>query len=224
MSDASNADRRAARRDEGAASLARRLDSLLALRGDERALDVGAGVGALAFALAPRVDQVVAVELDPELAARAAADAPGNVEVVVGDGESLPFDDAMFDVTGCLRVLHHVNRPELVVAELARVTVMNGTILVVDQLAPVDPLEAVELTRFEHARDPSTTRVLSDADLRGLFDSNGLRLRHSDVTRERRDLDSYLDLAGCEGHDRRRARGLAPRGYEAVVGWYVLEP
>ena len=39
---------------------------------------------------------------------------------------------------------------------------------------------------------------------------------------EPRDLEQYLDLAGCEGDERDRARSLAPSGYEAVVGWYVL--
>jgi ubiquinone/menaquinone biosynthesis C-methylase UbiE len=217
-----NADRRAELQAQRAAGLAARLEALLTLRGDEHALDVGAGAGALAFALSPRVADVVAVELDEELAARARADAPGNVHVVVGDGEHLPFDAAAFDLAGSLRVLHHTRRPELVVAELARVTRPGGTILVVDQLAPVDPLAALELTRFEQARDPTTTRVLADTDLRSLFDANGLVLRREQVDHEPRDLDAYLDLAGCEGDARERARALAPAGYEAVVGWYVL--
>jgi ubiquinone/menaquinone biosynthesis C-methylase UbiE len=217
-----NADRRAELQAQRAAGLAARLEALLTLRGDEHALDVGAGAGALAFALSPRVADVVAVELDEELAARARADAPGNVQVVVGDGEYLPFDAAAFDLAGSLRVLHHTRRPELVVAELARVTRPGGTILVVDQLAPVDPLAALELTRFEQARDPTTTRVLADTDLRSLFDANGLVLRREQVDYEPRDLDAYLDLAGCEGDARERARALAPAGYEAVVGWYVL--
>jgi hypothetical protein len=42
------------------------------------------------------------------------------------------------------------------------------------------------------------------------------------VTREPRDLEAYLDLAGCKGAEREHARMLAPSGYEAVVGWYVL--
>jgi ubiquinone/menaquinone biosynthesis C-methylase UbiE len=108
------------------------------------------------------------------------------------------------------------------VAELARVTRPGGTILVVDQLAPADPLVGLELNRFEHARDPSTTRVLADADLRGLFDSNSLKLLREEVVTESRDLDAYLDLAGCEGDAREHARSLAPSGYEAVVGWYLL--
>jgi ubiquinone/menaquinone biosynthesis C-methylase UbiE len=217
-----NADRRAELQARRAAELAATLDDLLPLRGNERALDVGAGAGALAFALAPRVREVVAVEIDEALAERARRDAPANVEVVDGDGEHLPFESFSFDVAGTLRTLHHTYRPEVMVAELVRVTKPGGTILVLDQLAPVDPLAAFELNRFERARDPSTTRVLSDGDLRALFDANELVLRRSVEAREPRDLDAYLDLAGCEGDERERARNLAPRAYEAVYGWYVL--
>jgi len=218
----SNADRRAELQAARAAGLAALIAELLVLTGDERVLDVGAGTGAFAFAVAPRVRQVVAVEQSDELAARARADAPANVEVHVGDGEHLTLEPFSFDLVGCLRVLHHTRRPELMVAELARMTRPGGTILVADQLAPVDPLAAGELNRFERARDPSTTRVLSDADLRGSFDANNLVLRREKVVREPRDLDSYLDLAGCEGAERERAKGLAPTCYEGVVGWYVL--
>jgi ubiquinone/menaquinone biosynthesis C-methylase UbiE len=217
-----NAERRAALQQERAGALAERLDRLVQFDGDERALDVGAGAGALAFALAPRVRAVVAVEIDEELAARARADAPANVEVLVGDGEHLPFERGSFDFAGTLRTLHHTPRPELLVAELTRVTRPGGTILVVDQIAPVDPLVALDLTRFERARDPTTTRILADADLRGLFDSNSLKLVREEVVHESRDLDAYLDLAGCEGEAREHARTLAPSGYEAVVGWFVL--
>ena len=166
---------------------------------------------------------MLAVELDPDLAERARADAPGNVEVLVADGERLPLEEASFDLAATSRTLHHTRRPELMVAELARVTRRGGTVLVIDQLAPADPLAALELLRFEQARDPSTTRLLSDGDLRALFDVNGLRLRRSEILPEPRELEAYLDLAGCEGPARERACGLAPRGYEGVVGWYVLE-
>lgn len=216
------ADRRAALQAARAEALAALLDELLPTRGDEHVLDVGAGAGAFAFAVAPRVRDVVAVERDEELAARARADAPPNVTVVVGDGEHLDLEPFSFDVAGCLRVLHHTPRPELMVAELCRLTRPGGTILVADQVAPVDPLAAVELNRFERARDPTTTRVLADTDLRGLFDSNGLVLRRERVVHEVRDLDAYLDLAGCEGAERERARALAPTRYEPAIGWYVL--
>ena len=78
------------------------LDQFLALRGDERALDVGAGLGALAFALAPRVGEVVSVDIDEALVERARASAPPNVEVLVGDAEHLPFGPFEFDLSGSL--------------------------------------------------------------------------------------------------------------------------
>lgn len=219
----SSLDRRAALQAERAAALATRLEDLLPpLRGDERALDVGSGLGALAFALAPRVRAVVAVEQDETYVERLRATAPPNVEVQEGDGEHLDLPSYSFDLAGTLRTLHHTPRPELLVSELVRVTRPGGTLLVADQLAPADPLAALELNAFEHARDPSTSRVLSDQDLRGLFDSNGLVLRRADVVTESRDLEAYLDLVDCDSSTREAVRAMAPRGYEAIVGWYVL--
>ena len=218
----SAADRRAELQAQRASALEELLADLLPVTGDERVLDVGAGTGAFAFAVAPRAREVVAVEQDEEMAERARVDAPANVNIIVGDGEHLQLDSFTFDVSATLRTLHHTPRPELLVAELVRVTRPGGTILVVDQLAPVDPLAAFELNRFERARDASTTRVLSDGDLRALFDANNLVLRRERVVREPRELEWYLDLAGCEGFERDRARNLAPTGYEGVVGWYVL--
>jgi len=202
--------------------LAATLDRLLVLRGDERALDVGSGLGALAFALAPRVAEVVSVDTDEAAVERARASAPANVAVLVGDAEHLPFGPFEFDLACSLRALHHTPRPELLIAELARVTKPGGTILVADQVASVDPLVAFELNRFERARDASTTRVLAEGDLRALFDANGLVLRREEIVREARDLDEYLDLAGCEGDERERARALAPVAYEATLGWFLL--
>jgi ubiquinone/menaquinone biosynthesis C-methylase UbiE len=216
------AERIAAHQDERQAATRERVSGLLTLTGQERALDVGTGAGAFALALAPLVREVVGVDIVPELIEQARTRAPGNMELVEADGRSLPFAAASFDLVCSARTFHHTTRPELVVSEMTRVLRPGGTMLVLDQLAPVDPLAAIELNRFEIARDPSTTRILSDGDLRALFDANGLVLRTSELESEPRDLDHYLDLAGCEGGDRDRALALAPPGYTAELGWYVL--
>src|SRR5439155_388258 len=114
---------------------------------------------------------------------------------VEGDATALPFDDGYFDLSGTRRTLHHIRRPELVLAELTRVTAPGGRILVEDQIAPADPLAALELDRFERARDPSHARTLADADIRGLFDVNGLVLERSERAIQRRELGPYLELA-----------------------------
>jgi len=194
--------------------------------GDERVLDVGTGTGPLAFALAPRVREVVGIELVPELLEHARAYARErfeNVEFVEGDAARLPFERGAFDLVCERAILHHVPRPELVVAEMTRVTRPGGRILVVDQLAPFDPLVAIDLDRFERTRDASHTRLLNDGDLRALFEANGLVLLRSRVDRHDRHLEPYLDLSGCEGQSREHARALAPGDpYVVETGWYLL--
>ena len=175
---AKTAERIAALQDARAAELEQKTLQFVSPKGDERALDSGAGTGALAFALAPHVREVVGVDVVPELLeqARKRAEQLSNVSFVEGDATKLPFGYGEFDLAGTLRTLHHIARPELVIAELARVTRSRGRVLVIDQIAPVDPAAAVELNSFERARDPSHTRTLADVDLRGLFESNGLVL------------------------------------------------
>jgi ubiquinone/menaquinone biosynthesis C-methylase UbiE len=194
---------------------------LAPLRGDERALDVGCGAGALAYALAPLVGEVVGIDASEDLVDVAREHAPPGCTFVVGDAEALPFPYGDFDLVGCLRVLHHVRRPELVVAEIARVTRPGGTILLADQLGDIDPMRSLELDRFERARDPSHTRLLPDADIRGYLDANDLVVSANEIVREPRDMDEYLDVVGLEGEERERVARMAPASYAVEIGWYV---
>ena len=201
------------------------LQSFVQPNGDEQALDVGTGAGTLALALAPLVHEVVGVDVVPELLEHARAEAPANVTFVEGDATNLPFESESFDLVCCRRTLHHIARPELVVAQLTRVTRSGGRVFVDDQIAPVDPLAALDLDRFERVRDPSHTRTLPDIDFRHLFEANSLVLQQVRFQSHRRELEHYLDLAGCEGEARDRARLLSPGGPEAYVAesaWYLL--
>jgi SAM-dependent methyltransferase len=126
---------------------------------DDRVLVVGAG--SLARDLEPHVGEAV--------------------EVDAASLTELPFPLGSFDVATTIGTLHHVRRPELAVAELARVTRLAGRILVADRLGSIDPLTAIELDRLERERDPNHARFLPDADMRGLFEANGLVLLRSQV-------------------------------------------
>src|SRR6059058_1990988 len=201
------------------------LRAFVAPSGDERAIDSGTGAGTLALALAPLVREVVGVDIVPELLERAREGAPDNVTFVEGDVTKLPFDSGTFDLSCSRRTLHHIARPERAVAELARVTAQGGQVFVDDQIASVDPLVALELDRFERARDPSHSRTLPDTDLRSLFDANDLVLQRTHFQTHTRELDYYFDLAGCQGEARERARALSPGGPESYVAescWYLL--
>jgi SAM-dependent methyltransferase len=214
---------RLALQDERQPDLSDRVRRLLGpFSGSEVALDSGCGTGGLAFALAPHVGEVVGVDVRADYLEAATERAPENVRFVEGDAMALPFEYGMFDIAACIRVLHHVRRPELAVSELARVTRPGGRLLVADQLGSVDPLRSLEQDRFERLRDPTHARLLPDADIRGFLDANDLVLISSEVVRERVDLEQRLELAQVPEEERMRIRGLAPDAqYDVEVGWYV---
>jgi SAM-dependent methyltransferase len=219
------AERVAEHAEQQVATVREQIESFVAPRGDERAVDVGTGAGTLALALAPLVREVVGIDLVPELLERARASAPTNATFVEGDATRLPFETGSFDLACTRRTLHHIARPELAVAELARVAAQGGRVFVDDQIAPVDPLAALDLDRFERARDASHTRTLPDVDFRHLFEANGLVLLQVRFQTHRRELGYYLSLAGCEGDAAERVRALSPGGPDAYVAesaWYLL--
>jgi SAM-dependent methyltransferase len=214
---------RQALQEERASDLAARVRRLLGpFSGTEAALDSGCGTGALAFALSPYVADVVGVDPRADYLEAARATAPDNVRFVEGDATALPFDYGEFDIAACLRVLHHIRRPELAVSELARVTRIGGRVFVADQLGSVDPLRSLEMDRFERLRDARHQRLLPDGDIRGYLDANDLILLSSEVTRERVDLERRLELAEMPEEERVKIRGPAPATpYDVEIGWYV---
>jgi SAM-dependent methyltransferase len=187
---------------------------------EARVLDSGAGTGGFAFAVAPLVREVVALDAEPAVLATGQArgsDFP-NVSFAEGSVTSLPFADESFDLATSFLTLHHVARPELVVPELVRVTGFRGQVLIVDLIAPTDPLAGFELDRFERARDPSHQRLLPDVDIRSLLDANGLVLRRSQMSQLQREAADTFDLAAAPGE---AERALASGGYTATIGWYL---
>ena len=175
---------RVAMQEERGAELRSRIQQLLApLLRTERALDSGCGAGALAFALAPFVESVVGVDLSVDLVAAGNEIAPANCELRVGDATALPFEYGSFDIAGCMRVLHHTRRPELVVSELARVTRPGG------RLAVFHPVGRVTLAA-RHGGVPSDDDVVAPERLALLCAATGWNLEWIDDAEER-----YLALA-----------------------------
>jgi ubiquinone/menaquinone biosynthesis C-methylase UbiE len=102
-------------------------------------LEIGPGPGAATRWLRQRVKRLVAVEVDPEAAARLAGQLAGtNVEVQVGDATRLSFSDASFDSVGCFTMLHHVPAAQdqfRILCETCRVLRPSGVLVGADSLA-----------------------------------------------------------------------------------------
>jgi ubiquinone/menaquinone biosynthesis C-methylase UbiE len=114
-----------------AADYKRQLLDLLQLEPGLTVLDLGCGpgadLGAMADAVAPS-GRVAGVDIDPRMTEAASTrfrDHP-QVEVHLGDGHTLPFEDATFDRARMDRALQHVADPAAVLSELLRVLKPGG--------------------------------------------------------------------------------------------------
>ena len=64
-------------------------------RADDRFLEIGPGPGILTLRLAPRVERLLAVEIDRDLAAALAPRLPGNASILIGDVLEVDLDAAL---------------------------------------------------------------------------------------------------------------------------------
>lgn len=134
----------------------------LPLRGDERVLDAGCGTGHTALAFAPRVAEVVGIDLTEAMLVQARKLAKqrdlANVTFRRGDVERLPFPDASFDVVTSRYSAHHYPHPLAALKEFARVLKPGGAFLLMDVVSPEPPAHDTFLNAIELLRDPSHVR------------------------------------------------------------------
>jgi ubiquinone/menaquinone biosynthesis C-methylase UbiE len=122
----------------GFADEARRI---AALRSTDRVLDVGTGPGVMAFAAAPHVARVDAVDFSPgmieQVRARCEQERIANVHGAVMDGQALTFGDRSFDVAFSLFVFMFFPDRARAFRELYRVLAPGGR-AVIATWAPIE--------------------------------------------------------------------------------------
>jgi SAM-dependent methyltransferase len=107
-------------RERAYAPIHKRLIDRVQPRPGERILDVACGLGALAARAARTGAEVTAIDLAPDMIERASR-RPERVDWQVGDCQSLPFDDATFDVVVSSFGVIFAPDPLRAAAELSRV-------------------------------------------------------------------------------------------------------
>ena len=163
---------------------------------DDRLLDVACGPGLVVCAFAPHVQAGDRDRRDPGNA-RAGPQSRGdkglaNVAWRQGDVYALPYQDASFTIVTTRFSFHHFLDPAAVLREMVRVCAPRGRIVVVDDYASEDPAKAAAFNRLEKLRDPSHSRCLTLAELKGLFGAAGLPEPDATFYELRGDVQSLL--------------------------------
>ncbi|CAN5696449.1 class I SAM-dependent methyltransferase [soil metagenome] len=136
-------------------------------------LEVGAGTGNFLALFEGAAARLVALDLTPGMLQRARSEHPG-MKLVLGDGGSLPFASGSVELVASAQVLHHIDDPAPVLAEMRRVSARR--VLVVDQIATDDPTEVAALDELEKLRDPSHAASRPLGALRALLEAAGMAI------------------------------------------------
>ena len=127
-----------------------------------RALDLGTGTGAGAFALARRFPgaEVVGVDLSPAMVERARQNLPPELAPRVrfqeADGAALPFPDGFFDVVGLANMIPFFD-------ELARIVAPGGWVVFGFSIGPNTPIY-VRAERLRRELDERGFRELRELE------------------------------------------------------------
>jgi ubiquinone/menaquinone biosynthesis C-methylase UbiE len=193
-------------------------------------LDVACGPGIITAALAPRVREVVAFDLTPEMLIKArqrCADA-GLSNVVFREGSALdmPFSDGSFDAVVTRLSIHHFQSPPRLMAEMVRVLKPGGTLVVADVISSEVAEESALHNAIEILRDPSHVRMLPMTELAALMVDAGLTIEQQTTWDEAREFEEWVSIVD-DPHRvapvRTVVQTLARLGQHAGTGWSLAD-
>jgi len=118
----------------------RRVGALPFFASAGRYLDIGCGIGGLLASLPPAAGRALhGIDFSPVAISKTSARITG--DFVVGRAEALPYPDQSFDRVSCTETLEHVDDPETIIVEMARVLRSGGKLLITVPEASLDLLD-----------------------------------------------------------------------------------
>ncbi len=169
------------------------------VRGPIRALDLGCGAGHASFALASNGAHVTACDVSDKMLEVVMMEAERRnlaVETALAPAEELPFEDASFDLVVTRYSAHHWFDLKRALAEAARVLAPGGRFVVIDSIAPEEPLFDTVLQTIELLRDASHVRNYSVSEWKAMLGEAGFAAAESDTWTVRIEFQSWIERLG----------------------------
>lgn len=179
--------------------------------GDHTVLDIATGAGFLAFEFAKNAGSAVGIDLTRNMLVHAKekatiSDTPdipetpglGNIEFLLSDVESLPFEDNTFDIVACRFAFHHFPDPKKALFEMKRVCKNNGRIVLVDGTSSEVHAKSRFQNHIEELRDPSHVRIYQLSEMQDMFSDIGAVItdtKHWDLPQ---DFNDWIERSGVD--------------------------
>ncbi len=162
-----------------------RLRGLASRLGKPEALDLGCGAGHAAYALAGGGAKVTAYDLSSEMLAvvRDEANSRGldSIATRQGAAERLPFADSSFDLVVTRYSAHHWSYAPACLRSIRRVLRPGGRLVVIDSIAPENPVADTLLQTIELLRDPSHVRDYRLTEWSAMLEAAGFGAPEADA-------------------------------------------
>lgn len=190
-------------------------------------LDLGSGAGHISFYTAPFAKQVTAYDLSEDMLKVVADSAQqkglDNITTVKGIAESLPFPDHYFDVVISRFSAHHWQDVPLALREMRRVCKPTGKVMMIDIMAPSNPLCDTFLQTIEMLRDNSHVRDYSNAQWQQMFSQAGLNVNQTQTHKLELKFDSWITRMRTPAHYVTAIRELQQHIGHEVKRYYAIQ-
>ena len=144
-------------------------------------LDIATGAGHTAIKIAPYVNEVVAVDISPNMLEEAKKLSikrnVSNIKFVMSDAENLAFPNDAFDIITCRVAPHHFLNLNKFVKEMYRVLKKNGKVVMVDTWVPDDKIADAFINKIQKLRDPTHIRSRCGSEWEKLFISADFNIK-----------------------------------------------
>jgi len=190
-------------------------------------LDLGCGAGHASFAVAPHAQSVTAFDLSAQMldvVAQAARERGlHNLETRQGNAAQLPFADASFDLVVTRFSAHHWLDVPAALREVARVLRPQGSFIVIDIVAPQEPLYDTTLQAVELLRDGSHVRDYRVCEWQARLDKAGFAHRVDNQWKLTMRFDDWTSRMRTPAPRVEAIRSLFDAAPEEARAYFALE-